>query len=1740
VARFRFRVVEALGEGAMGSVFAAEDLWNGGERVALKALWPAAEDAPIVASLRAEFGLLAALRDPLLGRVFDFGRLPAGLELPGRAPSGPGGLFYTRELVPGVDLATAAADEGRRVGPVCRWLAWAARGLEVLHQAGLRHGDFKPKNAIATGEERAVRLIDFGLATAETRRRPAGTLAYMAPEILGGGAVDRRADLYALGIALYELTTGRLPSGERAGPSLIDWHLAGQRPSLRAERRDAPAALVDLCARLCARDADDRPPSAAEAALALESCAALAEGGRGVGRAGDGGEQGGAAGRGGAKRRRPARPSETARERGGTPVFAGIGQAAVTALERAFERRRAGQGGPAMIELAGDAGSGKSTVLTELAWRVQLAGGEVLRGDQRAVGRPLGVLGAALDQLDLGAGAGAAPLAEGPSQAALAIAGALAGASRRFPILLLFDDLDFADDGSRSLVPAVALALPPRAAVLVVATRSSGGEGQGEGGAEPPATGQVARLALDPLVAREVEEIVARAAGRRDPRLAEWVHRQTGGNLLHLVHTVAELARRGFPVAEKLAGLELPTRLAEWENAQLAAAGEEERAACGALAVLGAPAGAALVGRLLELGGDRAAAALRAAEARGLVTTAAGGRHRIARPSTAQALYRALDPSRRAELHRRAAAAIDEATDPDAPLWHLIRAGERGAVSAQVAPAISRLRAAGDHAGALSLGSAALDLVGPDPALALAVGELAQLCGDLARAEAAIGELAAAGTGDTARRARLTLARACDAGGKTDRALELFRAVIAEAPDSEEAAFAARDLAAHHIRHGQASDALAVAEAALDRAAAPAARGQLRAIRACARGQLGSDDGARAELEELAAGGDPPLVAAALNYAGRLSFAAGDYRAAHAQYQAALVAAEAIGDAARIAVLRMNLAAMAYSFGDFAASLGNYIPALSLLRAAGLATNEVLARRNFGHLLIELGEYEQARAELAAAGRDAAALGLVVQEIGADALRGIADWRTGDLEAGRARLERARARFAEIRDQRRESETLLDLAELELDAEAAGADPPRLPQARAHLDAASAIAATRDDTARRARFLVLSADWAARAGARDQARGHLDELAPALAAIEAQGGRQLEWDLHRNAARVAELLGEGAAALRHRDRALAILDEIASALPEARRIAFWHDPRRRHLRRQAGAASASSLLAPSPMVRSIDVGSTLDASSSPERMIDKLFRLLDIYRRLSTEREVDRLLELAMDTAIELSGCERGFLLLADPDGALRTAVARNLPVAALADLTEADSVPAPDPDRLPYSRSIAERVFAGGEIIAATDARLDPRFLRAESVHALHQGRVLCLPIHARGRPAGVLYLEARASARPISDDDVRLLMAFGDQVAVVLDSARLLRENARRADELESARGEIEALLAERTELLEQRTEELATARRDLESVHRRFLGARGAFGIVGRSPAMERVFQLIDRAAAVDVPILILGESGTGKELVARALHEYGRRRGKPMVSLNCAAVPEQLLESELFGHVRGAFTGADRARRGLFEAADGGTLFLDEIADTPLRMQASLLRALQEGVVRPVGDTRDVSVDVRVVAATHRPLEELVASGSFRQDLYYRLHVVAIELPPLRDRREDIPLLTEHFLTGIAERTGLPARGITRRALRAMRDMHWPGNVRQLEHALTQLAVLAEGKVIDVADLETLSGSDARGRRTAGGRTADDRRAREKRRILDALEAHGWNRSKAAEALGMPRRTFYRRLSDHDIQ
>jgi serine/threonine-protein kinase PknK len=311
------------------------------------------------------------------------------------------------------------------------------------------------------------------------------------------------------------------------------------------------------------------------------------------------------------------------------------------------------------------------------------------------------------------------------------------------------------------------------------------------------------------------------------------------------------------------------------------------------------------------------------------------------------------------------------------------------------------------------------------------------------------------------------------------------------------------------------------------------------------------------------------------------------------------------------------------------------------------------------------------------------------------------------------------------------------------------------------------------------------------------------------------------------------------------------------------------------------------------------------------------------------------------------------------------------------------------------------------------------------------------------------------------------------------------------------------------------------------------------------VGSSEAMRRVFSLIDRVRDTSVSVVIQGESGTGKELVARAIHYAGPRSAGPFVALNCAAIPETLLESELFGHVRGAFTGADRDRRGVIIQASGGTLFLDEVGDMPAKMQIDLLRVLQERTVRPIGGDRDELVDVRVIAASNKSLQREAEKGTFREDLFYRLNVVEIRLPALRERTGDIPLLCDHFLALFAKRDGVRQKRLTREAQKRLVDHPMPGNVRQLEHVLLNAWVLVEGEIIDADDL-ALDDSDltsdaavARASNEPRPQTLRDHKHDEKHRILTALEEFGWNRVRAAKALGMPRRTFYRRLKEYDI-
>ncbi len=511
-----------------------------------------------------------------------------------------------------------------------------------------------------------------------------------------------------------------------------------------------------------------------------------------------------------------------------------------------------------------------------------------------------------------------------------------------------------------------------------------------------------------------------------------------------------------------------------------------------------------------------------------------------------------------------------------------------------------------------------------------------------------------------------------------------------------------------------------------------------------------------------------------------------------------------------------------------------------------------------------------------------------------------------------------------------------------------------------------------------------------------------------------------------------------------------------------------------------------------------------DGDPEPVFAPGQIAQLESIVRSLGTREGLRPLLEQVLDTLILWSGVERGVLLMRAPDGRLVPRAARNI---ARRDLQG---------DQLALSQSIARRALENGDAVVATDAFSSLGDVQA-SVHALRLRSVLAVPLVARGEALGVVYLDDRVKRGAFGERELAWVRLVASQAAMALADARdqvLLRRAVRRA---ERARAELSRLLGEREV-------ELDIARAELRRTQDGGATRYRYDAIAGRSEAMRALLRLVDRVTASDVPVLLVGESGTGKELLARAIHDNGARQKRPFVGENCASVPESLLESILFGHVKGAFTGAHATRPGLFEVADGGTLFLDEIGEMPLSMQAKLLRVLQEGEVRPVGGDRTRRVNVRVIGATHRDLEAMVRAGTFREDLFYRLNVFSVRVPPLRERSDDVPLLVTHFLE---KHAGGRKIKVTRAAMDRLASFPWPGNVRQLENEMRRALVLAEDRI----DLAELSPEIAHGAGLAAKGAGTDLRSRvdalEADLVREALERTHGNQTRAAEVLGLSR-------------
>ena len=1698
----RYEVVGSLGSGGTADVLAVRDRARGGQVVALKRLRAGAErgaDSRRLALLD-EYLCLAGLRHPNLPQVHDF------LASTSTDSAGPRRPAYTLERVLGetVDVVADALDG--KLNAVVGVGLGLLRALATLHGRGLIHGDLHPSNLLVDGGIAAaklalaspdpldavaslVRLLDLTPGDSGAF----GALPFVAPERLEGGPATPASDLYSLGVILHRLATGVLPYpnypvlgpivGEDRLGALHDLVLSLLGPS--SHRPNRADRLFTTLARV-AGGATSGPFSTEVVALGLRS-APFVE----------------------------------------TPVVAAAIRSGVSRLELATEGATlTGTEGAALTVFRGPAGSGKSRLLFELELRlrrlpansdVRIARVSALPGD----GQQGGVADrlAELLWVDRAAepdgsvdGRAAFDDAERTLRMAVTLAARrlLGPASSLVPCVLLIDDADRLGDFDRRVLSALLVRARASRLPITVIFAATGPVQFVDG--PPPA-----EIALTPFTSHELEALITGGlAGRRPSQvLVARLGEATGGLPGLAVDALAAAHADGLVTTDDDALIVAPNApnplpLPATFEAGLARALLALPAASRAWVAVIANAPAPVPEAVIALTSNTALADAGRAVAFGLLRQVIDGFDACLVVANALVGSVARDLPPPTDLWKRLAD-IDE-DDPSARS-HLARATLADA-ALHVDDSEAR-RAVAAARGLLAQGRGAavvailrhVERVSPlsDPEL---LGDALASAGDIDGALAAYARL------PTSERARGSL---LVRRGRYAEAVPLLEAAVARDPSD---IVAVRGLVRATLLQSQHDAALAWCE----RAERLGDTGDPRVL--FARGLIAFYRGNHTVAAEAFSQADTELArqgelverANVKNAMGLVHHRRAELDEAVRHYDEALALATRSGDSERTVLTLMNLATIEQSRGHATRAEARYKEALTEARSVGHRSGAMKVLQNLGNLYRSLGDLDAAKRELEASlAISDADENLYMSAYTLGVLGEVAGLQ-GALATGQDLLERSLAGFLSVG-------SVAEAADVRVHLAATLLERGDFTGAREH--AAASLAATAEPPVPpiqlAARLQLAEIARVAEPPDLDAALEHVraaETLADGLTSRPDARARSLT-ELHR----VLRDRGDSGAALDAGLRALAALEGLAEAIPDSRRAKFLAvRPRRR-------------ALAELTWLRGITTGRESPSS--------RLQRLLDVNQRLSAERDPDALIEYIIDSAILLTGAERGFLLLKEGRGAaaaLEVAVARNIDQENIKN------------KKYKVSYSIAQRVVESGDPVLTTDAMGDDRYSQYLSIHHLKLRSVLCVPLHRTAfgeadRPTrdviGALYVDNRFQTNAFSAEDLSFMQAFGDQAAIALGNARLLDERRRALDELARSQAQVQALNQKLTERLAEKERVLAETEKELLVVQRRAQQVRsqGYEAIIGESNAIRAVFHILDRVRESDIPVLVTGESGTGKELVARAIHGTSPRKDRTFIAINCSSIPETLIESELFGHVRGAFTGATSDKKGVFEAADKGTLFLDEIGEMPLEMQAKMLRALQEGEIQKVGSPRPVKVDVRIVAATNRTLRDMVSQKTFREDLFYRLAVVTLELPSLRDRIEDLPILVSHFIEK-NKRDGLgKVNHISPEAMRLLGRYRWPGNVRELETVIKNASIFCETDTLIPADLSNFPGIVGVGPLPAVAPVTEGAvrplAQLERDAITHALELYAGNKKRAAEELGIDRRTLYNKIAMYGI-
>jgi Nif-specific regulatory protein len=521
------------------------------------------------------------------------------------------------------------------------------------------------------------------------------------------------------------------------------------------------------------------------------------------------------------------------------------------------------------------------------------------------------------------------------------------------------------------------------------------------------------------------------------------------------------------------------------------------------------------------------------------------------------------------------------------------------------------------------------------------------------------------------------------------------------------------------------------------------------------------------------------------------------------------------------------------------------------------------------------------------------------------------------------------------------------------------------------------------------------------------------------------------------------------------------------------------------------------------------------AAAEIERDPGRLSKLYAAQKRIGAAHDLDQVLIEVADAALFLVPSATHATVILRDDEEVRDAGAASAYVPVMTRVRLPSGSGGPPRGPVPVARSVYRKVVKERAAVLAADAPTDVG--QTESIMGASIRSTIGVPLWRGEEIIGVLQVDNRSAPGMLNANDVELLGVLAANASLAVANARLIKRLVLAEDRLQKENSFLKG------------REERRRGGKDVN--------------IIGQSEAMQRVLGQLEKVVDTRVTVLLEGETGTGKEVLAAAIHYRSRRRDKLFVAQNCAALAETLLESELFGHKKGSFTGASEDKKGLFEIADGGTLFLDEITETPLSLQSKLLRALQEGEIRPVGATSPKHVNVRIVAATNRNLEEEVKKGRFREDLYYRLKVFPIRLPPLRERRDDVPLLASHFLQRYAEELGKHVGGFSQQGMELMMAYDWPGNVRELQNEVQRIVIQLDPGAFATPEMLSPRIRQVEGLVTRAGVTRgtlkDMMEAVEKYLLLEGLREHGNNKTNAARALGITREGLHKKLRQYGI-